>query len=66
MINFRVANLEKLVEQLRKDGVTIVDDIESFEYGKFIHILDVEGNKIELWEPVDKVFTKAYEGKTTH
>jgi predicted enzyme related to lactoylglutathione lyase len=66
MINFRVANIEKLVEQLRKDGVQILDDIESFDYGKFVHILDVEGNKIELWEPVDQVFSKAYEGKTTH
>jgi predicted enzyme related to lactoylglutathione lyase len=65
MINYRVENLEELVGELRKDGVIIVDDIESYEYGKFIHILDPENNKIELWEPVDSVFTKLYEGKTT-
>lgn len=53
MINYRVENLVELVEELRKEGVVIVDDIESVEYGKFIHILDVEGNKIELWEPAD-------------
>jgi predicted enzyme related to lactoylglutathione lyase len=53
MINYRVENLEALVDELRKEGVTIVDKIETYDYGKFIHILDVEGNKIQLWEPVD-------------
>ncbi|HYH15939.1 MAG TPA: VOC family protein [Flavisolibacter sp.] len=53
MINYRVENLEALVEQLKNEGVTIVDNIESYDYGKFVHILDAEGNKIELWEPVD-------------
>ncbi|MFZ1799094.1 MAG: VOC family protein [Chitinophagaceae bacterium] len=53
MINYRVENLEALVEELKKEGVTIVDQIESFDYGKFVHIMDPEGNKIELWEPVD-------------
>ncbi len=65
MINYRVENIEKLVEELKKNGVTILDKIESFEYGKFIHILDPENNKIELWEPVDKVFTKLSKGQTT-
>jgi predicted enzyme related to lactoylglutathione lyase len=51
MINYRVENLEVLVDQLKNEGVTIVDKIESFDYGKFVHIIDVEGNKIELWEP---------------
>jgi len=53
MINYRVENLEALVEQLKKDGVTIVDKLETYDYGKFIHILDAEGNKVELWEPID-------------
>jgi predicted enzyme related to lactoylglutathione lyase len=52
MINYRVENLEKLVEELRKEGVTIVDTMETYDYGKFIHILDLDGNKIELWEPM--------------
>src|SRR6476620_11075011 len=43
MINYRVENLEQLVEQLKKDGVTLVDEIEDSEYGKFVHILDLEG-----------------------
>ena len=51
MINYRVENLVALVEQLRKEGVTIVDRIETYEYGKFVHIMDIEGNKIELYEP---------------
>lgn len=51
MINYRVADLEALVEELKKEGVTIVDEIATYDYGKFVHIIDVEGNKIELWEP---------------
>ena len=65
MINYRVENLTALVAELKKDGVTILDEIESFDYGKFIHILDPEGNKIELWEPVDQVFTDFLKGNTT-
>lgn len=65
MINYRVVNIENLVEQLKANGVTIVDTIETYEYGKFVHIMDPEGNKIELWEPVDGPFQQLYEGKTT-
>jgi predicted enzyme related to lactoylglutathione lyase len=57
MINYRVQNIEGLVKNLRDNGVTVLDDIETVEYGKFVHIMDSEGNKIELWEPVDAVFT---------
>ena len=64
MINYRVADLEALVAELRDEGVTIVDNIETFEYGKFVHILDEEGNKIELWEPVDEEYDKIVEGRT--
>ena len=56
MQNFRVDNLEKLLEQLKEEGVTVVSEMESYQYGKFGWILDIEGNKIELWEPVDRVF----------
>ena len=51
MINYSVENLSDLVVQLKKEGVTIVDTLETYDYGKFIHILDIEGNKIELYEP---------------
>ena len=53
MINYRVENLEALIVELKKEGVTILDDIATYDYGKFVHILDSEGNKIELWEPID-------------
>lgn len=68
MINYRVENIEELVEQLKKEGVTITDKIETFEYGKFVHLVDVEGNKIELWEPNDIEYEKLGEqmgAKTT-
>ena len=53
MINYRVENIEALVEELKKEGVTVLDDIETYDFGKFVHIMDIEGNKIELWEGVD-------------
>ena len=65
MINYRVENMEWLVDQLKKEGVTICDEIQTFDYGKFVHILDPEGNKIELWEPVDNVFDKYHEDNNT-
>ena len=58
MINYRVDNLEALVKQLRKEGVVIADSIETYDYGKFVHIIDIEGNKVELWEPDDVEFEK--------
>jgi predicted enzyme related to lactoylglutathione lyase len=51
MINYRVENLEALVDELKKEGVTVVDTLEVYDYGKFVHILDIEGNKVQLWEP---------------
>lgn len=51
MINYTVENLEALVAELKKEGVEILDEIASYDFGKFVHILDLEGNKVELWEP---------------
>ncbi|HBI00432.1 MAG TPA: hydroxyacid dehydrogenase [Flavobacterium sp.] len=56
MQNFRVENLEVLLEKLKQEGVTIVGEIQTYDYGKFGWILDPEGNKIELWEPNDRAF----------
>ena len=56
MMNFRVENLTELLAALKEEGVTIVGEVEEYEYGKFGWILDPEGNKIELWEPIDKAF----------
>ena len=68
MINYRVDNMQALVDQLKKAGVTITDTIETVEYGRFVHIMDIEGNKIELWEPNDLEYEKLGEkmgAKTT-
>ena len=61
MFNFRVENLDKLLETLKIEGVEIVGEIESYDYGKFGWIMDPEGHKIELWEPNDAVFRKINE-----
>lgn len=66
MINYRVENLEKLLEELRANGVTLLDTVEVYEYGKFIHILDPENYKIELWEPVNGGFTDLKEEESFH
>ncbi len=58
MINYRVENLEALVTELKKEGVTVTDTVERYDYGKFVHIMDIEGNKIELWEPNDVEYEK--------
>ena len=58
MINYRVDNMDKLLEKLKKDGVTITDSVQTADYGKFVHIMDMEGNKIELWEPNDIEYEK--------
>lgn len=65
MINYRVQNIKGLVRNLKANGVTILDEIEEYEYGKFVHIMDLEGNKIELWEPIDSVFTETGGPTTT-
>lgn len=63
MINFRVENIEALIEEMRENGLQIVGEMEEYDYGKFAWVIDPEGNKIELWEPVDEVFTKWLEEK---
>lgn len=64
MVNYRVENIESLVEELKKEGVKIVDEIQSFEYGKFVHIEDLEGQRIELWEPMDEAYDQMLEVRT--
>ena len=54
MLNFRVSNLNFLLEELKSSGAHVIDKTEEYEYGKFGWLLDPEGNKIELWEPVDE------------
>lgn len=58
MINFRVDDLEWLLAELKKEGIEQIGETQVYDYGKFAHILDPEGNKIELWEPVDEEYEK--------
>ena len=54
MFNYRVENLDELLKVLRAEGVEIIGEVEEYSYGKFGWIMDPEGNKIELWEPLDE------------
>lgn len=64
MINFRVDDLESMIARLKDKGLAVIGEIESYEYGKFGWVMDPDGNKIELWEPVDEVFTEMQQENT--
>ena len=63
MINFRVEDLAQFAADLKKKNVKIVDTLEEYSYGKFLHIEDPEGNRVELWEPVNDGFSESDEPK---
>lgn len=52
MINYRVDDMDEMLEQLRQNGVEIIQGPESHENGKFAWIMDPDGNKVELWQPM--------------
>lgn len=54
MINYRVDDLDGLLEALKREGVEIDPRREDYDYGRFAWIVDPEGNRIELWEPPKK------------
>jgi predicted enzyme related to lactoylglutathione lyase len=54
MINCRVENLGALLEALNEEGVQVDPHREDYDYGRFAWIMDLEGNRIELWEPPKK------------
>lgn len=61
MLNFRVSNLPELINKIQSKGVVILDELATYDYGKFIHIQDPEGNSIELWEPSAENFENSSE-----
>ncbi len=63
MINYRVEKLDQLLLQLKAAGITPTDSVEKASYGSFVHLMDPEGNKIELWEPNDVEYARL--GTTT-
>ena len=64
MVTYRVENIEQLIAELESSGVKIVNPITTYEYGKFADILDLDGNKVGLWEPYDQVYDQYVEGRT--
>ena len=58
MINYRVEGLNQLLAQMKTAGIVPVDSVQKVSYGSFVHLMDPEGNKIELWEPNDVEFAK--------
>jgi predicted enzyme related to lactoylglutathione lyase len=65
MFNFRVEDLDELLKILKEEGIEQIGETQVYDYGKFAHILDPEGNKIELWEAYDEAFGNMTEGQTT-
>lgn len=51
MVNYRVADLHGLLDQLREEGCQVLDKVDESDFGKFGWVMDPEGNKIELWQP---------------
>jgi predicted enzyme related to lactoylglutathione lyase len=51
MINYRVDDLDALLQALREEGCNVLEKADDSEYGKFGWVIDPEGNKVELWEP---------------
>jgi predicted enzyme related to lactoylglutathione lyase len=58
MINYRVEQLDALLAKLKAAGIQPTDSVERVSYGNFVHLMDPEGNKIELWEPNDVEYAK--------
>lgn len=58
MINLRVENLVWLLGELKNEGIVQIGEMQEYEYGKFAHIMDPDGNKIELWEAIDTEYGK--------
>ena len=64
MINYRVDDLDALIEKLREEGVQIDGDLQCEKFGKFIHVIDSDGRRVELWEPLDDEYEKILDGVT--
>lgn len=60
MINYIVNDIEGLLADLASMGIKALDELKTYPFGKFFHILDPEGNKIEFWEPNRNFFKKKY------
>lgn len=64
MVNYRVDDLGALLERLRAADVEVVGEVQEESYGRFAHIVDVDGRRVELWEPVDDEYERMLDGVT--
>ena len=64
MVNYRVDDLDGLLDALRQSGVEIVGEIQEEPYGRFVHVIDNDGRRVELWEPNDEEYRKIVDGVT--
>lgn len=64
MVNYRVDDLDGLLERLRADGVEVAGEIEEMEFGRFVHIVDNDGRRLELWEPIDAAYDEGVTART--
>lgn len=64
MVNYRVDDLDAILERLAGEGVELVGEMQIESFGRFQHILDGDGRRVELWEPVDTEYAKIVDGTT--
>ncbi|MEM8922479.1 MAG: VOC family protein [Actinomycetota bacterium] len=65
MINYRVDDLDAVLSRLRSGGVTLVGDTQVESYGRFQHVIDGDGRRIELWEPITSEYENIADGVTS-
>lgn len=65
MVNYRVDDMDAILSKLMSAGVELVGEVEIEKYGKFAHIRDLDGQRIQLWEPNDEEYEKCLEGVTS-
>lgn len=65
MVNYRVEDLDGLLADLKASGVEVIGEISEETFGRFVHIRDGEGRRVELWEPIDTEYEKILEGITS-
>lgn len=66
MINYRVNNMDALLKQLAANSILPLDSVQRDDFGAFVHIMDPEGNRIELWQPNDVAYDKHETGSTVY
>ncbi len=64
LINYRVDDLDGMLARLRADGIEPVTEIEELPFGRFVHIVDNDGRRLELWEPIDEVYDTEIDART--